>query len=441
MELPFFSRLYFKFLIPMIFVSILPLLLLGIGIAQMDRQVMVQQSEGELTTIASMVKNEVHLTLDELLRDSQLMAALPGIVLMDREFQANVLQQLYLNENQLSYIEVLNLQGQLINSTHVQHRPIVQTEAFEAAALRGQQSWAISQDPTNQQRYLIIYTPIRGMDHRIIGILSGSVNLQDLASVVEKVNSPDSRAMVIDSSGRIILHPEHDLIIRAVTGPWMERLNNAQLVGNGTTSYLIDYEKYNVGFATLIEYNWIVLVERPTSMVIGQAQRAYTLTLIAIVLTSLLIFTALLWLVKRLTRPIHQLSLTFKALEAGDSSAPLPHYPSTVDEIGSLIATFGAMRSSLSKQTEELKVSQEKYKSLFETVGDAIFIYDPKTFEILEANDATSRIYGYSKEELIGMSCLKFSAEVDKSKEVAEKIKTKGFAVAPHRHHKKKDGS
>jgi PAS fold. len=69
----------------------------------------------------------------------------------------------------------------------------------------------------------------------------------------------------------------------------------------------------------------------------------------------------------------------------------------------------------------ELKKSEEKYKSLFENVSDAIFVYDPDTFIITEVNDATSRLYGYEKAELIGMSCLKFSAEEDKSKQVADK--------------------
>ncbi|MBU1577853.1 MAG: PAS domain S-box protein, partial [Bacteroidetes bacterium] len=104
--------------------------------------------------------------------------------------------------------------------------------------------------------------------------------------------------------------------------------------------------------------------------------------------------------------------------------------------------------SSINKIKNELVVSKEiaeaneaKFRSLFNRVADAIFIFDPKTFEIIEANEATSKIYGYDRDELIGMSCLKFSAEVEKSKAVVKNIQEKGKEIVNLRHHKKKDGT
>lgn len=88
-----------------------------------------------------------------------------------------------------------------------------------------------------------------------------------------------------------------------------------------------------------------------------------------------------------------------------------------------------------------LEENEEKYRELFNRVADAIFIYDPVSFEILDANEATARIYGYEKEELRGMSCLKFSAEIKNSRETSEKIVRDGEAAVRYRHHKKKDGT
>jgi PAS domain S-box-containing protein len=94
------------------------------------------------------------------------------------------------------------------------------------------------------------------------------------------------------------------------------------------------------------------------------------------------------------------------------------------------------------KQVEEMLIeSDAKYKALFENISEAVFIYNPDSFEILYANESTSKLYGYDKDELIGMSCLKFSAEIDKSKTVAAQIIKDGQATVPSRHHKKKDGS
>ena len=94
------------------------------------------------------------------------------------------------------------------------------------------------------------------------------------------------------------------------------------------------------------------------------------------------------------------------------------------------------------KQAEKaLHVSGEKYKALFNSVSDAIFTFDPVTMEIIEANEATSKLYGYDMDELLGMSCLKLSAEVNKSKAVASTVIKEGLVIVPERHHMRKDGS
>jgi len=90
---------------------------------------------------------------------------------------------------------------------------------------------------------------------------------------------------------------------------------------------------------------------------------------------------------------------------------------------------------------ERLRENEEKYRTLFERESNAIFIYDPDTTNILDANAATSKLYGYSHEELIGMSCMKFSAEAKQSKSAMEKIRENGEVSVPNRLHRKKDGT
>ncbi len=90
---------------------------------------------------------------------------------------------------------------------------------------------------------------------------------------------------------------------------------------------------------------------------------------------------------------------------------------------------------------DELRESEEKYRTLFERESDAIFISDPDTFKIIEANEATSIMYGYDKDELIGMSCLKFSAEAERSTDASERIREDGKVSVQHRLHRKKDGT
>jgi len=77
--------------------------------------------------------------------------------------------------------------------------------------------------------------------------------------------------------------------------------------------------------------------------------------------------------------------------------------------------------SGLKAMLYQANESEEKYRNLFESSSNAIFIYDPATMNILDVNSATSTTYGYRKDELIGMPYLKLSADRDASSVTFEK--------------------
>jgi two-component system, cell cycle sensor histidine kinase and response regulator CckA len=57
------------------------------------------------------------------------------------------------------------------------------------------------------------------------------------------------------------------------------------------------------------------------------------------------------------------------------------------------------------KQTEEfLRASEQKYRNLFESANDAMFIFDPSSEIILEANSKACETYGFTREEFVGLS-------------------------------------
>ena len=53
---------------------------------------------------------------------------------------------------------------------------------------------------------------------------------------------------------------------------------------------------------------------------------------------------------------------------------------------------------------ESLRITRDKYVKLFLGSPDAIMISDLKTGVFIEVNDATSDIFGYSRDETIGKS-------------------------------------
>lgn len=103
--------------------------------------------------------------------------------------------------------------------------------------------------------------------------------------------------------------------------------------------------------------------------------------------------------------------------------------------------------NTVQKQTQEsLKYSESKYKCLFETANDAIFLMDKDVF--IDCNQKTLELFGCSKEQIIGHPPADFSPEfqpdksssITKSKEYISQAE-KGTPQLFEWKHQRKDGT
>ncbi len=90
------------------------------------------------------------------------------------------------------------------------------------------------------------------------------------------------------------------------------------------------------------------------------------------------------------------------------------------------------------KQAEKtVNESEEKFRKVFSCSRDALILIDKETGNILDANDYTFRLYGYSRDEILNLKNTDLSFEPVKTalalKEFIERIEV--------RYHKKKDGT
>lgn len=84
-----------------------------------------------------------------------------------------------------------------------------------------------------------------------------------------------------------------------------------------------------------------------------------------------------------------------------------------------------------------LTESEARYRKVFEVESDALFLVSLSTGKFIDANRAASEIYGYRREELIGMGYTEVSAEPELTRLVVEGGKT----YVPLRWHRRKDGT
>ena len=91
---------------------------------------------------------------------------------------------------------------------------------------------------------------------------------------------------------------------------------------------------------------------------------------------------------------------------------------------------------------QALKESEEKYRIIFNNEIFAICIFDIASLRLLDVNDAYLRLYGYSREELLGgMTIHDITVEHALSDQATQQATLEGTVFIPLRYHKKKDGT
>ncbi len=91
----------------------------------------------------------------------------------------------------------------------------------------------------------------------------------------------------------------------------------------------------------------------------------------------------------------------------------------TKDEIGIMSIAFERMISSKMEQTKEkekaesaLVKSEGNYRQIFNATSDAIFILDDKTGRIFDVNMQTLTMFGYEKQEVLGLTVEEISSGI-----------------------------
>ncbi|MDP2365717.1 MAG: PAS domain S-box protein, partial [Ignavibacteria bacterium] len=101
-----------------------------------------------------------------------------------------------------------------------------------------------------------------------------------------------------------------------------------------------------------------------------------------------------------------------------------------LDADGNVESIIGVGRDITSRKNaeEELKYSEEKFFKAFQASPDSLTLTELDTGKLLEANDGFERVFGYSKEEVIGTSTLNMGVWVNPEDRIAvvSKLKDEG---------------
>ena len=182
-------------------------------------------------------------------------------------------------------------------------------------------------------------------------------------------------------------------------GPEEGRLTGTLL---GDAKHFISFRKMNlVGEPSPYMY---IQVGIPTDVVLSNANRILWSNL-ALFMSCLLIALYIAWLIgkRSIADRISLLRNASLHLAKGDLDARVSGLV-VGGELGSLGESFDTMAKELALGEQARIVSEKNYQQIFNASKDAIILHDKETGRILEANDAVKDMYGYSRDEMIGLT-------------------------------------
>ncbi len=103
-------------------------------------------------------------------------------------------------------------------------------------------------------------------------------------------------------------------------------------------------------------------------------------------------------------------------------------------------ATIARLRAALVRRDRilrDLQESEAQYRAMFDMAGEAMFLIDAHSLQIIDANRAAEALYGYSRTELLTLRNVDLSAEPESTAHAVDDR----LPLVLVRRHRKKDGT
>ena len=163
------------------------------------------------------------------------------------------------------------------------------------------------------------------------------------------------------------------------------------------------------GRERVIGYVRIVLSKEAYHRAIASTIGQHAVVMAIFIVTSVAVIYLRL---RRVTRPLEQLTKSVKALERGLPVEPVP--VGTNDEVGNLAAAFNTMAAARGKAEESLRESEDRYRRLVELSPDAIYVQSGGRFVFM--NRAAAGLLGMTDpSDLLGLRVMDHIHEEDRA--------------------------
>jgi PAS domain S-box-containing protein len=415
-QFPFSSlraRLFF-----LVLLAVLPALALTLYTALEERQqAALRAQEDALRLVRLAESNQVRL-IEETRQLLMAMAQLPQVQ-DGRSAQCNRFFDLLLKEYPLyANLGAINLKGQVFcsavptrRSINLANRPFFQKAVKTSDFIMG--NFRIGQI-TNKGTMDFGY-PVLSQSGQVRAIVFAALDLSWLHRLLTEAQFPKGSTLtVVDRNGTILArypNPEGWIGQTLPEVPMIKVMLKQQKEGTAEVPGLDGIRRlfaFTVLRGASQEEDVYVSIGIPSSVAFAKADHILKRNLVVLGLVAILgLLVAWLWGNLFVLRQINALLRATQKLSTGDLGVrtELPYHQG---ELGQLARAFDQMAESLEQRVAErrraekaLLESEECYRTVAETASDGILTIDRES-RIVFVNRAAERIFGYSREEMLG---------------------------------------
>jgi PAS domain S-box-containing protein len=250
---------------------------------------------------------------------------------------------------------------------------------------------------------IMMTAPVFDQEGRMIAILAGSLDLMSrniLGKLSEKKIGKTGYLYLLTADRTMIMHPDKTRIFKKIP-PGRNPLYDRALQGFEGTDENRSREGVPMltSFKRLRTKNWLLAANYPQAEAYAPITHAGQILLIGMLLITLTAFVVIMYFSQYLTRPLLALTRHVAELEGKKGEARL-FRTTAQDETSTLAQAFNAMLEKLDRQQEELRQSEELYRTVTEFASDFIFWRAPDKKMIFVSNNCEA-LTGYTEEEFL----------------------------------------
>ena len=286
-------------------------------------------------------------------------------------------------------------------------------KVFKSPDLKDQSNTEMFRAASNLQTYygdfklmedvvpsITVAIPIEEYRKRPMDVLSAEIDIRYLWNLIPQIQmGQKGKTYVVDGAGYVIAHPDTGRVTSRMNVRHLPMVALAVAGEEGNLEFEdSEGEKYLVVYKPIKELGWGVIVQVPVKEVYAPLRQVTHTALkwIFIALSIAIIFS--LYLTRKLTRPVKQLSQQMAKVSEGSLDVEIA--ATRKDELGILMGSFNRMIQDLKKSQEALRKTEEKYRRIFEDSKDMVYIASVDQ-KLLEINQAGMDMLGYDDKEAL----------------------------------------